>query len=41
MLLDYRGQQQLQTPHGLDLIRAQRMQVVSETLKPLYPNRGS
>lgn len=29
MLLDYRGEEQLRYPHGLELIRAERMQVVS------------
>lgn len=33
MLLDYRGQQQLENTYGLDLIRAQRLQVVSKNLQ--------
>lgn len=36
MLLEHRGLEQLQYPHGLDLIRAERMQVVSAILDLLY-----
>ena len=41
MLLDYRGEEQLQNPHGLELIRAQRMQVVSYTSELLHPCQRS
>jgi hypothetical protein len=40
ILLDYRGQSQLQEPQGIALIRAQRMQMVSPPLDTWYPTKA-
>jgi hypothetical protein len=41
MLLEYRGEEQLRYPHGLELIRAERMQVVSYSPAVPYFYKGS